>query len=112
MRTAVDLAKDRNVVMLKLLLGPIIPKGRPVRVDLPQTDGDFDAVDAMGAILNAAVTGQILPSEAAALASVVTAYARAIDLTELRALFEPTRSVLNAWRKHDGSKFARPAFEN
>jgi hypothetical protein len=88
MRTAVDAAKDGNVVMLKLLLSPILPKGLPVRVELPPTDGDFDPVAAMGAILNAAVSGQILPSEAAGLASIVTGYARAIDVTELRAIVE------------------------
>ena len=88
LRTAVDLGKAGNVVMLKLLLSPIPPKGRPVSVELPPTDGDFDPVDAMGAILNAAVSGQILPSEAAALASIVTGYARAIDVTELRAIVE------------------------
>lgn len=88
MRTAVALAKAGNVVMLKLLLGPILPKGRPVRVDLPQTDDDFDAVEAMGAILNAAVAGQILPREAAELANVVGAYARAIDVTDLRERVE------------------------
>jgi hypothetical protein len=87
-RTAVALAKDRDVVMLKFLLGRILPKERSVRVDLPPTDGDFDAVDAMGAILNAAVSGQILPSEAAAFASVVTAYGRAIDVTELGVRLE------------------------
>ena len=87
-RTAVDLAKDGDVVTLKFLLGRILPKERSVRVDLPPTDGDFDAVDAMGAILNAAVSGQILPSEAAALASVVTAYARDIGVTELRGRVE------------------------
>ena len=88
MRTAVALAKAGNVVMLKLLVSPFLPKGRPVRVNLPQTDGDFDAVDAMGAILNAAVSGQILPSEAAELANVVGAYARAIDVTDLRERVE------------------------
>ena len=85
MRTAVDIAKAGDVVMLKFLLGQILPKERSVRFELPPTDGDFDAVDAMATILNAAVSGQIVPSEAAALASTVTAYARA-DVTELRAL--------------------------
>ena len=35
-RTAVDIAKAGNVVMLKFLLGPILPKGRPVRLSCPQ----------------------------------------------------------------------------
>jgi len=70
------------------LLGRILPKERSVRIDLPPTDGDFDAVDAMATIFNAAVSGQILPSEAAALASTVTAYTRTIDTTELTGRLE------------------------
>jgi hypothetical protein len=83
-RTAVDLAKSGDVVMLKFLLSRILPSARSVRVELPPTDGDFDPVGAMETILNAAVSGQILPSEAAALASTVTAYARTLDVAELK----------------------------
>ncbi len=87
-QTAVSLAKAGDVVMLKFLLGRILPKERSVRIDLPPTDGDFDAVDAMATIFNAAVSGQIHPSEAAALASTVTAYTRTIDTTELTGRLE------------------------
>lgn len=94
LRTAIALAKAGNVVMLKLLVAPLLPKERSVHVDLPATDGDFDPVDAMGAILDAAVSGQILPSEAAALAVTVTAYARSIDITELRVRLETLENRL------------------
>ena len=87
-RTAVALAKGGDVAMLKFLLGRILPKERSVRVELPPTDGDFDAVAAMEAILVAATTGQILPSEASELASIVAAYARTLDITELRLRLE------------------------
>ena len=87
-RKAIELAKAGDVVMLKFLLGRILPKERSVRVELPPMDGDFDAVDAMGAILVAAVTGQILPSEASALAGIVATYARTIDLAEVRSRLE------------------------
>jgi hypothetical protein len=42
----------------------------------------------MEAILVAATTGQILPSEASELASIVAAYARTLDVTELRLRLE------------------------
>ncbi len=73
-RKAVALAKDGDVVMLKFLLDRILPKERPVRVDIPGSQDEFDAVEAMKAILLATGSGQILPSEASALASLVTAY--------------------------------------
>lgn len=98
-RTAVALAKDGDVVMLKFLLGRILPRERSVRVDLPPTHGPFDPVAAMDAILKAAVTGQILPSDAAALASVVTAYGRAMDVNELTERVDAHERILDALQK-------------
>ncbi len=101
-RTAVALAKDGDVVMLKFLLGRILPKERSVRVELPPTDGDFDAVAAMEAILVAATTGQILPSEAAELASIVAAYSRTLDVTELRLRLESVEKNFGDLKDHLG----------
>lgn len=61
LRKAIELAKAGDVQMLKFLLERTLPKERSVRVELPPTVGDFDAVAAMEAILVAATTGQILP---------------------------------------------------
>jgi len=98
-RKGVALAKAGDVVMLKFLLGRILPKERSVRVDLPPPDGDFDAVDAIGAILVAAGAGQILPSEASALASIVAEYARIIDITELRERLENIEKDIGALKR-------------
>ncbi len=98
-RTAVALAKDGDVAMLKFLLGRILPKERSVRVELPPTDGDFDAVAAMEAILVAATTGQIQPSEASELASIVAAYARTLDITELKLRLENVEKDLGALKQ-------------
>jgi hypothetical protein len=102
LRTAITRAKAGDVVMLKFLLGRILPKERPVRVDLPSTDGDFDAVDAMGAILVAAVSGQIPPSEASALANIATAYARTLELAEVRLRLETIEENLGNLKDHLG----------
>jgi hypothetical protein len=95
-RIAVALAKAGDAAMLKFLLGRILPKERLVRVELPPTDGDFDAVAAVEAILLAAVTAQIPPSEASALANIVAAYARTLDSTELRLRLENVEKDLGA----------------
>jgi hypothetical protein len=47
LRSAIAVAKSGDATMLKFLLGRVLPKERTVHVDLPATDGDFDAVDAM-----------------------------------------------------------------
>ena len=73
-----------------------------MRIDLPPADGDFDAVDAMGAILVAAVSGQIPPSEASALANIVTGYARTTDVAELRLRLESIENNLRDLKDHMG----------
>jgi hypothetical protein len=82
-RTAIETAKAGDVPMLKFLLDRILPKERPVRVDLPPIDHASDAVDAIGALIEAVATGQIAPGEASAVASLVAAYARTINVADL-----------------------------
>src|SRR5271165_4383715 len=72
-RKAIELAKAGDTQMLKFLLDRILPRERSVRVDLPEMEGADDAVDALGAIINAVGTGQIAPSEAEALATLIAA---------------------------------------
>ena len=59
-------------------------------------DRAFDAVDALAAIIDAVGTGQIAPSEAAALASLVAAYARIIDVAELEERLDNIEKDLRA----------------
>jgi hypothetical protein len=78
-RTAIETAKAGDVPMLKFLLDRILPKERPVRVDLPPIDHPSDALDAVGAIIEAVATGQIAPNEGSALATLVATYARTVN---------------------------------
>ena len=82
-RTAVEVAKAGDVPMLKFLLDRILPKARSVLIDLPRMDHASDAVDALAAIIEAVGTGRIAPNEASALASLVEAYARTINVADL-----------------------------
>jgi len=100
-RKAIDLAKAGNVQMLKFLLSYILPKERPVHVNLPAMDRADDAVDAFGAILNAVSTAQITPGQAAALATLVANYARAINVHELEIRLDKIERELKAVREMD-----------
>jgi hypothetical protein len=82
-RKAIEMAKAGDAQMLKFLLDRILPKARSVLVNLPRMDHASDAVDALGAIIEAVGTGRIAPSEASALASLVEAYARTINVADL-----------------------------
>jgi len=69
--------------MLKFLLDRLLPKDRSVHLELPHMVLASDAVDALGAIARGVGTGQITPGEASSLASIVAAYARAINASDL-----------------------------
>ena len=78
-RKAIEMAKAGDAQMLKFLLDRILPKARSVLVNLPRMDHASDAVDALGAIIEAVGTGQIAPNEGSALATLVATYARTIN---------------------------------
>jgi hypothetical protein len=80
---AVELAKAGDVPMLKFLLGRILPRERPIKLDLPPMNFADDAVAALGAIIDAVGDGRISPSERAALAAMIDAYTRAIDMADV-----------------------------
>jgi hypothetical protein len=82
-RKAVELAKAGDVVMLKFLLGRILPRERLIKLDLPSIDFADDAVEALGYIMRAVSEGTISPSEGAALAPLIDSYARAIDIADV-----------------------------
>jgi hypothetical protein len=80
---AVELAKAGDVPMLKFLLSRILPRERPIKLDLPPMNFADDAVAALGAIIGAVGDGRISTSEGAALATMIDAYTRAIDMADV-----------------------------
>jgi hypothetical protein len=82
-RKAVEIAKAGDIQMLKFLLSRMLPRDRPIKIDLPQMNSADDAVEALGRITRAVSGGIITPIEAAALATLVNSYARAIDLADV-----------------------------
>jgi hypothetical protein len=95
-RKAIEVAKAGNVQMLMFLLGRILPRERSVRVDLAEMERADDAIDALGATVNAAGTGEITPAEGATLATLVGSYARAINVYELESRLDKIERELAA----------------
>ncbi len=79
LRTAIQLALAGDVVMLKFLLEPLLPRERPVTIELPEMVFADDGVEALGSIMRAVSEGAITPSEGAKLATIVKSYTDAID---------------------------------
>ena len=78
-----DLALAGNVHLLTFLLGRILPRERPVDIDLPEIDSAEDAADAITAIMRQVAQGSLTPNEGAALAVIVRTNRQAIDVADL-----------------------------
>lgn len=81
---AIELALDGDTVALKLCLDRIVAprRDRPVHFPIPAMRTAADSTTAMASITSALASGQLTPSEAAELSSVIEAWLRAIESTE------------------------------
>ena len=82
-RNGLEIAKAGDVSMLKFFLSRILPRERPIRIDLPQMQFADDAVETLGLIVGAVSDGSISPGEGADVANLVNSYSRAIDIADL-----------------------------
>jgi hypothetical protein len=95
LRRAIELALGGNVPMIKFLLDRILPKERPIQLELPRLDWPHDSVDAMAEIVDAVSSGRISPREAADVAQLVSAFTRAIDSTDAQTEIDMLKSKLD-----------------
>jgi hypothetical protein len=86
-RKAVELAQDGNVVALRLCLERIAPprKDRPICLKLPKVAGVGDIPGALSTILEAVAGGEITPQEGQALAGMIEAYRKGVELADIEA---------------------------
>jgi hypothetical protein len=84
-RKVIELAKQGDLVALRLCLERIVPprRERPVDVTLPAMNSADDASKVMGAITAAVANGELTPSEAAELSRVIEGYVKAYEATEI-----------------------------
>lgn len=102
-RTAVELAKAGDRQMLTFLLGRILPRERSVRFELPAVKRADDAVVALGLIADAVGTGEIVPKEGEALASIVKGCVEAINVQEHELRLEKIENELRILKNGNGS---------
>lgn len=84
-RKAVEMALGGDTTALRLCLERLAPpaKDRPIAVSLPDLEGAEDASKAMAAVVSAMASGDITPSEAAAVAGVVETYRRTVETCDI-----------------------------
>ena len=95
LRKAIEMAMGGNVAMMKFLLDRILPKERPIDLELPHLDYAHDSVDAMAEIVDAVSAGRISPREAADVAQLVSAFTQAIEVTDAQDEIDLLKSKLD-----------------
>lgn len=86
-RKAIELALAGDSVALRLCLDRIAPprKDSPVQFAMPQMKTAQDAAEGAGAILQAVAEGELTPTEAAQVMSLVDSFRRTLETSELEA---------------------------
>jgi hypothetical protein len=84
-RRAIELAKSGDIQALKLCLDRLAPprKDSLVTFTLPKLTSAGDAVRASAAIVAAVAAGELTPSEASAVSSVVHNFSKTLETVEL-----------------------------
>jgi hypothetical protein len=93
-RKGIELAKAGDPQMLKFFLDRILPKERPVKIDLPPIESRRDLTAAYAAIVKAVGAGEISPSEGSAVAGLLASIAKFIDDVEVVAQFRKMQEEL------------------
>ena len=97
-RKGIELAKDGDAQMLKFFLDRILPKDRPVKIDVPQIRSAAEAAMAVSTIIQAVAGGEIAPAEGASVVSSIAGIQRFLDITALEARIELLEEEINELR--------------
>jgi hypothetical protein len=86
-RKVVELAKDGNLMALRLCLERLLPprKDRPISFTLPKIQRPEDIPLALQAIVEAVAQGEITPGEGHTLTAMLDSYRRGLETTDLEA---------------------------
>ena len=71
--------------MLKFFLERILPKERPLKIDLPPIESRRDLVSAYSAIVHAVAAGELAPGDGSAVAALLASVTKHIDDAEVEA---------------------------
>src|SRR6476659_3531877 len=84
-RKGIELAKAGDAQMLKFFLDRILPKERPVKIDLPKIEHHRDLTAAYAAIVQAVGRAELTPGEGSAVTALIANIAKFIDDAEVEA---------------------------
>src|SRR6185436_17733002 len=89
-RKAIEKAKEGDMAAIRICLDRLAPprKDRHIEFALPKMERASDAANASTAIVEAASSGELTPSEAGELMKIVENYARTLQVSDFEARLE------------------------
>jgi hypothetical protein len=89
-RKAIELAKSGDLAAIRVCLDRIAParKDRHISFAIPKMQKASDAAAAGAAIIEAVASGELTPSEAGELASLIESFARTLQVSDFEARLE------------------------
>jgi hypothetical protein len=99
-RKAIELAKSGDMAAIRICLDRLAPprKDRHIEFTLPKMEKASDAAKASAAIVEAASSGELTPSEASEIMKIVESYARSLQVSDFEARLERLESERRASR--------------
>ena len=93
-------AKEGNLMAVKLVLDKLIPSAKelPLILSLPKVAGAADLSAALSAVMAAVAQGDITPGEGQALTTMLEAYRKGIEFTDIEARLRTLEERANAKR--------------
>jgi hypothetical protein len=84
-RKVIELAKQGDLMALRLCLDRIVPprRDRSVHLEIPALNSTAEASQAMAVIISAVARGELTPTQAADLSRVIETTVKAIEATEI-----------------------------
>jgi uncharacterized protein DUF5681 len=93
-RKAIEKAKDGETAAIRICLDRLAPprKDRHIEFSVPQMEKASDAAAALAAIIEAAATGELTPSEAGDLVKIIESYAPTLQASDFEERLERLES--------------------
>ena len=97
-RKAIEKALGGDSIALRLCLDRLCPprKSRPIRFDLPPSDGAFDASKFFDMVMRSVADGEVTPDEAGEVAKLIETQARMREMSEFEQRLKTVEERINA----------------
>jgi hypothetical protein len=96
---AIEVAFDGDGPMLMFLLKRVLPRERPINIELPAVEFADDEVAAIAKVVHETAEGKITPAEGAAMVASLSSLAKSIELADITKRLDKLEAMVVAKHK-------------